>query len=75
MKIVSIRFKDYDKHIPHSEQIILSKNANLNEAAQVLFSAMRTADKFQADLILAEKFPETGLGLAINDRLKRAELS
>jgi len=75
MKIVSIRFKDYDKLIPHSEQIILSKNANLNEAAQVLFSAMRTADKFQADLILAEKFPETGLGLAINDRLKRAELS
>jgi L-threonylcarbamoyladenylate synthase len=75
MKIVSIRFKDYDNHIPHSEKIILSKNANLNEAAQVLFSAMRTADKFQADLILAEKFPETGLGLAINDRLKRAELS
>jgi L-threonylcarbamoyladenylate synthase len=74
-KIVSIRFKDYDKHIPHSEQIILSKNANLNEAAQVLFAAMREADKFQADLILAEKFPETGLGLAINDRLKRAELS
>jgi L-threonylcarbamoyladenylate synthase len=74
-KIVTIRFKDLDKHIPHTNQILLSKNANLNEAAQVLFAAMRTADKFQADLILAEKFPEIGLGLAINDRLKRAELS
>ncbi len=73
--IIGIRFKDFDENIPETNQIILSKNADLNEAAQLLFAAMRNADAKNADLILAEKFPETGLGLAINDRLKRAELN
>jgi L-threonylcarbamoyladenylate synthase len=33
---------------------------------------MREVDKLDLDVILAEKFPDEGLGRAINDRLKRA---
>jgi len=51
---------------------ILSKTGDLNEAAQHLFAAMRELDATDADIILTEFVPATGLGLAINDRLKRA---
>jgi L-threonylcarbamoyladenylate synthase len=54
------------------EQEILSKKGDLNEAARNLFSALRRLDQTDAEIILAEKFPEHGLGLAINDRLERA---
>ncbi len=36
------------------------------------FDFLRKLDAFQCDIILAEWMPEIGLGLAINDRLKRA---
>jgi len=51
---------------------ILSRSGNLEEAAINLFKALREADQSDADLIIAEIFPERGLGRAINDRLKRA---
>jgi len=51
---------------------ILSKTGSLEEAAIGLFKAMREADNADIDIILAEIFPENGLGRAINDRLKRA---
>lgn len=50
----------------------LSETGNLNEAAQNLFAIMREADTSEAEVLLAEYLPEKGLGLAINDRLKRA---
>jgi L-threonylcarbamoyladenylate synthase len=51
---------------------ILSPSGDLHEAARNLFSALRKLDQSEAKIILAEKFPEHGLGLAINDRLERA---
>ena len=51
---------------------ILSESGNLNQAAQRLFAAMRELDNTDAEIILTEFVPATGLGLAINDRLKRA---
>ena len=53
-------------------QTILSETGNLAEAAQNLFAALRMLDESDVDLILAEPCPETGLGRAINDRLRRA---
>ena len=50
----------------------LSELADLDEAAKNLFSVMRRADASEADVILAKWLPETGLGIAINDRLRRA---
>jgi L-threonylcarbamoyladenylate synthase len=50
----------------------LSSSGDLLESARNLFSALRRLDQSGAEIILAEKFPEHGLGLAINDRLERA---
>ncbi|HET6243376.1 MAG: threonylcarbamoyl-AMP synthase [Bacteroidetes bacterium] len=67
-----ISFKTTYPGVPISQQMILSPEGNLQEAAQKLFSAMRMLDKLNLDIILAEEFPEIGLGRAINDRLKKA---
>ncbi len=58
--------------ITKNQQFILSENNNLDEAASKLFAAMRQANDLDVDVILAEIFPNEGLGRAINDRLKRA---
>ncbi len=50
----------------------LSKSKNLQEAAINLFKFLRLADESDADIVLCEKVPDTGLGRAINDRLRRA---
>ena len=54
-------------------QYILSPKCDINEAAQHLFAVMRNIDEFSFDLIIAERFPDKGLGRAINDRLERAQ--
>jgi L-threonylcarbamoyladenylate synthase len=50
----------------------LSARGDLREAATNLFGALRRLDALGLDLILAEPVPETGLGLAIMDRLRKA---
>lgn len=53
-------------------QYVLSRTGNIEEAAHNLFSGLRTLDALPIDVILTEYVPETGLGKAINDRLRRA---
>ena len=60
--------------IPRENQHILSPTGDLNEAAQKIFSAMRALDATDVQVIFAEHFPDTGLGRAINDRLRRAAI-
>jgi L-threonylcarbamoyladenylate synthase len=50
----------------------LSENGDLQEAAAHLFSYLRQLDASGADAIAVNPIPETGLGEAINDRLRRA---
>ncbi len=50
---------------------VLSPTGDLREAAVNLFAALRALDARGLDLIVAEPVPETGLGQAIQDRLKR----
>jgi len=50
----------------------LSKDGDLRAAACSLFAAMRRLDESGVDVIVALPVPDTGLGLAINDRLCRA---
>ena len=50
----------------------LSKNGNLNEAANNLYKTMRKIKNSGFKSIVVNKFPNTGIGKAINDRLKRA---
>ena len=51
---------------------VLSARGDLREAATHLFAAMRRLDEAGLDLIVAEPVPETGLGVAILDRLRKA---
>ncbi|MCP9765053.1 L-threonylcarbamoyladenylate synthase [Lacihabitans soyangensis] len=53
-------------------QILLSEAGNLNEAAFRLFDALRQFDKMEIEKVFIELVPEKGLGVAINDRLRRA---
>ena len=52
--------------------INLSASGDLTEAAANLFAALRTLDAAGATAIAAMPIPDTGLGEAINDRLRRA---
>ncbi len=56
-------------------QIVLSKRRDMAEAASKLYEALHQLDKLDLDLIIAEKFPDFGLGKSINDRLTRATKS
>ncbi|CAN1724650.1 Threonylcarbamoyl-AMP synthase [Hyphomicrobium sp. 1Nfss2.1] len=52
--------------------INLSPAGNLNEAAANLFAALRALDASGAEAIAVMPIPQSGLGEAINDRLRRA---
>jgi L-threonylcarbamoyladenylate synthase len=69
-KLAVISFTDHrvDVHISK----VMSPSGDLHEAAANLFAVLRELDKSDAELILAELFPATGIGQAINDRLSRA---
>ena len=69
-----ISFKTNYPSVPSTQQFVLSPEGNLDKAAQQLFAAMRAIDNLNIDLIVAERFPDEGLGRAINDRLKRASV-
>ena len=50
---------------------VLAPDGRLATAAANLFAALRRLDALGLDLLLAEPFPEEGLGRAIMDRLRR----
>jgi L-threonylcarbamoyladenylate synthase len=54
---------------------VLSLSGNLQEAAANFFGALRRLDALSLDRIIARPMPETGLGLALMDRLRRASAS
>jgi L-threonylcarbamoyladenylate synthase len=70
----SISFSKEYTNIDLQNQFILSPNRSIDEAARHLFSALRSLNDLEVDIILAEKFPDKGLGIAINDRLRRASV-
>tara|TARA_R110002050_G_scaffold240854_3_gene377211 strand:- start:4133 stop:5089 length:957 start_codon:yes stop_codon:yes gene_type:complete len=57
-------------NIKHVE--ILSKSGDLKEAASKLYWALHLLDNLNLDMIVAQRFPDVGLGKSINDRLERA---
>jgi L-threonylcarbamoyladenylate synthase len=65
----------FNKEVLHSKNIVqevLSTKGDLNEAAKNLYAALHRLDQKKLDAIIAEKFPNEGLGKTINDRLQRA---
>lgn len=69
-----IRFRQYHPQVPEAQQILLAPGGTMEEAAKNLFSVLRQVDQMKADVIIAEEFPQEGLGSAINDRLQRAQV-
>jgi len=53
-------------------QCILSPKADLKKAASKLYETLHLLDKMNLDCIIAEQFPDEGLGCVINDKLSRA---
>lgn len=73
-KVVLIYFGSPSNEWPSDwKKLCLSENEDLKVAASRLFHVLREADEYNPDLILAEPLPMKGLGVAINDKLKRAQ--
>lgn len=71
-KVGIISFRSYFDTVPRENQVRLAPDGQLDTAAKQFFSALRDMDTKDIDMILAEPVPSHGLGLAINDRLRRA---
>jgi L-threonylcarbamoyladenylate synthase len=67
-----LAFKNPCSFISENNQEILSASGNLDEAARNLYRALHRLDSLKLDRIIAERVPNVGIGIAINDRLERA---
>jgi len=67
-----LAFRPVDDSSAFESVEILSASGDLREAAAKFFAALRRLDAAGLDRIVAEIFPEIGLGRALNDRLRRA---
>lgn len=63
-----------EERIAHKYKVVLnlSPTGDMEEAARNLYKCLYKLDDYKLKYIVAELLPETGLGIAINDRLKRA---
>ncbi|MCE2928158.1 MAG: threonylcarbamoyl-AMP synthase [Candidatus Caenarcaniphilales bacterium] len=67
-----IAFGNYQDNGLFAKVINISINANVEEAAHNLFDALHKLEDSGVDSIAIMPIPLTGIGLALNDRLKRA---
>ncbi len=71
-KFMGIKTGGFANQLPDTKFKNLSENGDLHEAAANLFSMLRDLDNTDNTGIAVMNVPETGLGIAINDRLRRA---
>ena len=71
-RIGYLAFTPPKKTLSYEVVEVLSPMGDLCEAAANLFSCLHRLDKAGLDIIYAEPVPESGLGRAIMDRLRRA---
>jgi len=72
VKLGAIMFRAKTNYIAEDKQIVLAADGKLKTAAKNVFTALRDIESMDCDIILLEELPNQGIGLAINDRLKRA---
>jgi L-threonylcarbamoyladenylate synthase len=65
-------FQHKNPSLDPNNQLVLSTEGNLDEAAANLYKYMHILDNMNLDAIWAESIPKIGIGKAINDRLERA---
>ena len=73
-RIGYLAFQKHRIDLPKENQLILSESGNYRESAKNLFAYMRQLDGKDIDKIYVELLPEEDLGIAINDRLRRASV-
>ena len=73
-RIGYLAFQKHRVDLPKKNQLILSESGNYRESAKNLFAYMRQLDAMDIDKIYVELLPEEDLGIAINDRLRRASV-
>ena len=71
-KFMGIRGGGAAKDLPDTALRNLSENRDLHEAAANLFRMIAELDRAEHTAIAVMNVPDTGLGIAINDRLRRA---
>ena len=59
---------------PIPATVNLSATGDMVEATSKLYAFMHDLDKSEYNLILVDPIPNTGVGMALNDRLKRASI-
>ena len=68
-----LNFGKISKSLQNQENVFnLSQEANLIQAAELLYSGLRFLDSKGVSVIQVMPIPKIGLGIAINDRLSRA---
>lgn len=72
IKFMGVQGGGWAKDLPQGALLNLSETGDLHEAAANLFSMLHMLDSGAFSGIAVMNIPQTGLGLAINDRLKRA---
>jgi L-threonylcarbamoyladenylate synthase len=72
LRFMGIRGGGWAKDLPGDQMMNLSASGDLNEAAANLFSMLHQLDARRYKRIAVMNIPDMGLGMAINDRLKRA---
>lgn len=73
-KIAIISLDEYFTGVEKKHHFLLSQDGSLTQAAQNLFNTLQLIDEKGYDVILATEFANQGLGIAINDRLSRAQV-
>ena len=71
-KIGILSYNKYYEGINLKNQIILSKNLNLEEASRNLYKSLHLLDNMNVDLILTSLLPNHDIGKSINDRIIKA---
>lgn len=72
LKFMGIKGGGFAKDLPEKRLRNLSETGDLHEAAANLFRMLRELDNGSASRIAVMNIPDKGLGIAINDRLRRA---
>ncbi|GAB3204000.1 L-threonylcarbamoyladenylate synthase [Pontibacter aydingkolensis] len=67
-----ISFQRAIEGLPEKNQVVLSAAGYMQEAASKLYDSLHYLDGLNLSRIIAEKLPEYGLGMTINERLRKA---
>lgn len=74
-KFMGVEGGGFARDLPQGRYLNLSEQGDLTEAAGNLFAMLHRLDAEGATAIAVMNIPDQGLGLAINDRLKRAAVA